>query len=255
MIHRDLQTLCKPNFRCPPKQFLRLGNIRAALLRIVLWQRLENNLRRILEMFANFLRELQNRDLFRIPDVGRQVFVRHRQLVDAVDQIRNIAKAARLLPFPINRDRLARQRLVHKVRQRAAVVQSHPRPIRVENSHDMRVDAEVAVIRHRHRFAKPLCFVINSARPDRVDVAPIALRLRRNIRVAITFACRRDKKLRFLRPRQIERVLRSHRTHPHRLDRKFQIIEQGSRAMQNAKRNRPRHQSKSARKHRHRCGF
>src|ERR1700733_6535660 len=71
VIHRNLQPFGQPNFGLPTQQSLRLGNIRAPLLRIILRKRLKNNLGRVLEVLANLLGKLQNRDLLRITNVCR----------------------------------------------------------------------------------------------------------------------------------------------------------------------------------------
>src|SRR5580704_9190501 len=71
VIHRNLQPFGQPNFGLPTQQSLCFGNIRATLLRIVLRKRLKNNLRRVLEVLANLLGKLQDRDLLRITNVCR----------------------------------------------------------------------------------------------------------------------------------------------------------------------------------------
>src|SRR5580698_3098126 len=71
VIHRNLQPFGKPDLGRPTQESLRFGNIRAPLLRIILRKRLKNNLRRILEVLANLLGKLQNRDFLRITNVCR----------------------------------------------------------------------------------------------------------------------------------------------------------------------------------------
>ena len=150
-------------------------------------------------MFADALGELQNRDLLRVADVCRQMLIRHHQPVDPLDQVGNVTEAARLLSIPINRQRLADERLINKVWQRAAVIQPHPRPIGIEDSHDMRIHLVIAVIRHSHRFGKALRFVVDAARANGIDVSPVVFVLRRNFRITVTFARGGQKKLGVLR--------------------------------------------------------
>ena len=56
---------------------------------------------------------------------------------------------------------------------------------RVEDPHDSHVEVVVAVVGHRHRLGVALGLVVHAARADRVDVAPVRLRLRVDQRVAV----------------------------------------------------------------------
>ena len=109
-----------------------------------------------------------------------------------VDQIRDVGEAARLRAVAEDRDVLVAQRLRHERRNGPAVIQAHPRPVRVEDSDDLRVHAVVAVIGHRHRFGKALGFVVDAARADRVHVAPVGLLLRMLERIAVHLGGRRE---------------------------------------------------------------
>ena len=100
------------------------------------------------------------------------------QPVDALDKIRDVAKASCLPPVAVNGDGLAGQRLVYEVWQRPPVIQAHARTVGIEDAHDVGIHAMVAVIGHHHRFGKSLGFVVNAARTDRVHVSPITFRLR-----------------------------------------------------------------------------
>ena len=55
---------------------------------------------------------------------------------------------------------------------------AHPRAVGVEDADDRRVHALLAVVRHRQRLGVALRLVVDAARADRVDVAPVGLRLR-----------------------------------------------------------------------------
>ena len=87
----------------------------------------------------------------------------------------------------------------------------------------------IAVIRHGHRFGEPLRFVVNTARSDRVYVAPVVFRLRMNQRIAVAFRRRRQNERRLLRLREPERVMRPERAHFQRRDRQLQVIDRAGR--------------------------
>jgi hypothetical protein len=109
---------------------------------------------------------------------------------DAADEVVDVTEAPRLLPISEDREGLARNRLPHEVRHRAPVVRAHARAVRVEDPDDRRVDAVLLEVRHRQRLGIALRLVVHGARPDRVHVPPVRLRLRVNLRVAVHLARR-----------------------------------------------------------------
>ena len=96
----------------------------------------------------------------------------------------------------------------------AAVAQPHARAVGVEDADDLRVDAVKAVVGHRHRLGEALGLVVDAARADRVDVAPVGLLLRVLERVAVDLGRRGEHEPRLLRLRQAERVVRAERRRP-----------------------------------------
>ena len=168
--------------------------------------------------------KVEKRDLLRIPDICRQVLVGHHEPVNAFDEVGNITETPRLFSVAINRQRHPAQRLKNEVRQCAAVVQTHPRPIGIEDSHDARVHFMIAVIRHGHGFGKALGFIINAARANGVHVSPVVFVLWRNFRVAVTFAGGSKKKLRILGPREAQSIVRAERPHLQRGDGHLEVI-------------------------------
>src|ERR1700730_8533016 len=122
---RRSQPFFQVDLGLPLQNPLGLGDVRAPLLRIVLRQWLENNRRSVVKMLPDLLREFQDRNFLGIPNVRRQMFVRHRQLVNAIDQVGYVAEAARRFPVALPRVRLPVRGLVHKIRRRAPIVQAH----------------------------------------------------------------------------------------------------------------------------------
>ena len=100
----------------------------------------------------------------------------------------DVTERARLRPVAEDRDRPVLQRLAQERRDRAAVVRAHPRPVGVEDPHDRGVHALLAVVGHRQRLRVALGLVVDAARPDRVHVAPVGLRLRMDLRIAVDLA-------------------------------------------------------------------
>src|SRR6266568_7104183 len=106
---------------------------------------------------------------------------------NALDQIVYIAETSGLAAVPVNRQRLSAQRLHDKVRDDAAVLRPHGRPIGVKDAHDPGVYPVVAMVRHGHRFGKALGLVVHAAGTDWIHVAPIVLRLRGDQGIAVDF--------------------------------------------------------------------
>ena len=100
------------------------------------------------------------RDLVRVAEVDRLVEVGEQQPVDALDQVGDVAEAARLRAVAVDGERLAAQRLAHEVRQHPAVVEPHALAVGVEDADDVRVDAVDAVVGHGHRLGEALGLVV-----------------------------------------------------------------------------------------------
>src|SRR4030095_14287576 len=131
-------------FGLPTEQPLGLANIRTTAPGIVLRERFKHNRLRFRKIATNSFSELQDCNLQGISNIYRQVFVRQHQPVNSIDQVRNVTKTSSLFSIAIHGNRLAAQRLEDKVRQRSPVVQSHSRPISIENAHDAGIQSVVA---------------------------------------------------------------------------------------------------------------
>ena len=79
------------------------------------------------------------------------------------------------------------------------------------------------------RLGETLGLVVNAARPDGVDVAPIALRLRMDQRIAVALRGRGEEEGRLLRLGQAERVVRAVRADLQRRDRVLEVIDRAGR--------------------------
>ena len=128
------------------------------------------------------------------------------QPINAVNQVGNVAETSRLLAFAVNRDRLPAQCLIDEIRQRAAIIQPHAGPIRVENPHDMRIHFPVPVVGHRGGFGKAFRLVVNASWSNRIHFPPIRFALRGNVRITIAFAGGSQQELGVLFLCQVQRV-------------------------------------------------
>ncbi len=77
------------------------------------------------------------------------------------------------------------QRLHDEVRHHAAVIGVHARPVGVEDTRHLDGHAVLAAVVEEQRFRAALPLVVAGAQADRIDVAPVVLRLRMNARVAV----------------------------------------------------------------------
>ncbi len=108
-----------------------------------------------------------------------------REAQDAVDEIGDVAEAARLGAVAVDGERLAAQGLHHEVGDDAAVVGLEPRAVGVEDADQVGIDAVVAVIGHDGGLGEALGLVVDGARADGIDVAPVGLDLGMDLGIAV----------------------------------------------------------------------
>ncbi len=142
-----------------------------------------------------------------------------------VDEVADVGERACLGPVAEDRDRPVLQRLTQERRNRPTVMRTHPRPVRIEDPHDRRIHTLLTVIRHRQRLGIPLRLVIHPARPDRVHMPPIGLRLRMHLRIAVDLLRRGRQEPRAMQLRQPQRVMRPVRPDLQRMQRQPQIVD------------------------------
>src|SRR5215211_6300130 len=203
----------------PTEQLAGARDVGLAHLRIVDWERLEHDVTGRPGDPYDDLCELDERVLGRVADVNRVVLAALREQVQAPDQIVDVAEAPGLRAVAEDGHGHVVERLAHEGRNRAPVVRAHARPIGVEDARDGRVDALLAVIRHGHRLGVALRLVVDATRSDRVDVPPVALGLRVDLRVAVDLARGREQDARTLPLCEAERVVRTVRADLQRMQR------------------------------------
>jgi len=185
VVERTRQTFAELNLRLPSQQRLCACDVGPPLLRVIARQGLENDLALGADKRLHLTRTFQDRPLVRIADVHRVVLARFREPDDPIDEVGHVAETSRLRAVAVNGQRIAAQRLHHQVRNHAAVVSLQPRPVGVEDSHQVRVQVVIAPVRRYRRLGEALRFVIHRTRTDRIHTAPVALHLRMHLWVAV----------------------------------------------------------------------
>ena len=141
----------------------------------------------------------------------------------------DVAERAGLGAVAEHRDRPVLEGLAQEGRDRPAVVGPHPRAVGVEDPDDRRVDALLAVVGHRQRLGVALGLVVDAARADRVDVAPVALGLRVHLGVAVDLARGGDQEAGAVLLGQAERVVGAVRADLQRVQRQPQVVDRRGR--------------------------
>ena len=152
------------------------GRCRGGAAGVVDRQRLEDDLRARLGHLDHGLRQFQQGELVRVADVDRRCARRTRRgrRCRGSGRRRNRSCGSGS-PSPKTVSGRSCERLAQEGRDRAPVVGAHPRAVGVEDAHDRGVDALLAVVGHRQRLGVALRLVVDAARADRVDVAPVVL--------------------------------------------------------------------------------
>src|SRR5262245_24994752 len=86
------------------------------------------------------------------------------QAQDAVNLVADVAEAARLFAVAIDGKWVAAKRLLHEVRDHAAVVELQTRAVSIEDAQNARIHFVVTAVGHGRGFGKALGLVIDRAR-------------------------------------------------------------------------------------------
>ena len=101
----------------------------------------------------------------------------------------------------------------------------HPRAVGVEDPDDAGVHALLAQVGHRQRLGVALGLVVDAARADRVDVAPVGLGLGVDQRVAVDLGGRGEQEARAVLLREAERVVRAVGADLERVQRQARVVD------------------------------
>src|SRR4029453_10967460 len=106
---------------------------------------------------------------------------------ESIEEVVDVAKGARLLPLPVDGDRLVIQRLHDEVGHHTPVIRMHARAISIENACDFYVQIVLAKIVEEQSLCAALALVVAGTWTNWIYVTPILLRLRVNTGIAIHF--------------------------------------------------------------------
>ena len=171
----------------PVQGFFGQGDVGTALQGVVFGQRMLFDCRCRAGHGDDLFGQFQNGEFAGIAQVHRPgdgVGRRH-QAHQPVDQIIHVAKRPGLGAVAVNGDRLVPERLHDEVGDHPPVAGMHARTVSIEDAGHPDRQLVLAVIVEKQRFRTALAFVVAGPRPDRIDVAPVAFRLRVHFRVAV----------------------------------------------------------------------
>ena len=192
--------------RAPVELTQRNGDVRAAALGIIDRERMHLDGGVALAQVADDLCKLVHADLVRVAKVHGQRVVRPEQSQQPFDEVVDVTEAACLASVAIHRHRGARECLRHELRHSAAVIVTHARAKRIEDARNPDLHTAGVHVCHRERLGDPLRLVVDAARSDGIDVAPVRLRLRVHERIAVDLAGRREQNSRVLVLSQAEDI-------------------------------------------------
>ncbi|MDE2237079.1 MAG: ATP-dependent DNA helicase RecQ, partial [Elusimicrobia bacterium] len=185
MLDGREQALFQVDARPPAQGGARQGDVRPADLGIVDRQGLEDDPRAGAGQPLDRLGQAQDGQLAGVADVDGRLDVGAQQGVDAADQVRDMAEAARLASLAVDGQGFAGEGLGDEIRHGPAVVLAHARPVGVEDAHDAHRHPVGAMVGHGHGLREALGLVVDAARADGVDVSPIGLALGGDQRVSV----------------------------------------------------------------------
>ena len=185
-----VETFVEGDFGLPAEFALGDGDVGAAHLRVVAGQRAEHNLALATNLLDDLLGELEHRELTRVAEVdgAREVIVGRHHAQHTLDEVADILEGTRLLTVAVDGEVFAAQGLHHEVGDHPSVADRHAGTVGVEDTDDLGADTVQAVVVEEERLGAALALVVAGAQADGVDIAPVALRLRMDVGVAIDLA-------------------------------------------------------------------
>jgi hypothetical protein len=150
-----------------------------------------------------------HRDFVGVAEIARPRHVLRalHQEFEALQKIVDVAERSRLRTIAVDRQRLFLERLDDEVRDNAAVVLEHARPIGIEDARDLDRQLVDAMIVEEQRLGAALALVVARANADRIDVPDVAFRLRMDLGIAVHFAGRCLKNASALFRRKFQKIL------------------------------------------------
>lgn len=128
----------------------------------------------------------------RVAEVDRaaEVVISIHQADKGLDEVIDIAERTGLQALSVDGYGHVLQGLDNEIRDDPAVVRMHARPVGIEDPPDFNAQVVLPVIVEKEGFGAALAFIVTRTGPGRIDVAPVALRLRMDIGIAVHLARR-----------------------------------------------------------------
>ncbi len=200
------ETRFEIDFRFPAKDTFGLGDIGLTTGRIVLRQGVELEGACGAKKALDSLGKLKQSDLVGIAEVDRLALIGEQQSIQAIDEIVDVAEAARLRAVAVHRERTPVTGLRKKSGDDTTVVELHAGAVGIEDARDGGAQAVLAVVGHGHGFGKALGFVVAAAGADGVDVAPVGFFLGMLEGIAIALAGRGEQEAGIVSPGDLKEV-------------------------------------------------
>ncbi len=101
---------------------------------------------------------------------------------------------------------------LNETRHDPPVIQSHSRPIGVENTNNACIHTFRAKISHDERLGKTFGLIVHRAQADRIHMTPVGLRLRMFERITVDLGSGGEKVTGLVNPGKVKRVESAERT-------------------------------------------
>src|SRR5260370_2537017 len=224
------ETFAEVDLGAPAEHVCRKGDVGPAPHGVVDGERLEDDLGTGSGDLEHGVGELEHGELVRVADVHRTGPVGVEEGEDAAHLVGDVAVRPRLRSVAVDREGLAFEGLDQEVRDDAPVAGPQARPEGIEDAHDLDVEVVRPVIRHGHRLGEALRLVVHAAGTHRVDVTPVLLVLRVDLRVAVDLARGREQVPGAGGLGETEGVVRPERADLEGLDRILEVVARARRA-------------------------
>ena len=123
-----------------------------------------------------------------------------------------------------DRQWLPSESLINERRHHAAIVYSVSWTVSIENTDYTNIEAMHPVVGHGNRLGIAFGFIIDTTRTDRIDIAPVFLRLRMDQRIAVDLGSRGQQELCSLGLGEAKRVVSAQSPDLERRDRQLKIV-------------------------------
>ena len=152
---------------------------------IIRRQRLLNQFKSWVDLLADLISQLTNREFNWITEIERARDLTIHEADQTLHQILHVAKTARLTSIAIQSERFTAEGLHDEIAHHTTIIRQHSRTIGVENSGHTNLTAMHTLVVKAKGFSNTFAFVVTGANTMGVHIAPVTLRLRVHLGIAI----------------------------------------------------------------------